>query len=403
VKFLLKMIERRRAKWEQGRLLKHWLPLFDAIDAFLFRRAENARRAPFVRDRVDIKRYMMMVVIALMPATIAAVYFWGWRCLLLIVISYAFGGAAEVLFSVIRKEEVNEGFLVTGILFPLTLPAATPWWVVALGVVFGVVIGKEIFGGTGKNFFNPALVARVFVYITFPSLTAGTGDQNVWDPNAANDGWPGGFAQWSSAAVEADAETEVDAASSATPLNAYRKWATAEDEAAREQALAERPSTTAMLLGNVRGSMGETSALLLVLGGVMLLVWRVASWRIVLSTLVTAAAFSGIMNAAGLEKFAPPVTTLLSGGLMLGAFFMATDPVSAPGTRQAHWAYGIIIGLMTVFIRGISGFPEGVMFAILFANVFASLLDYVVIQVRYRKRKARRLLVRQNTPHGRAA
>ena len=401
MKFLLKMIERRRAKWEQGRLLKHWLPLFDAIDAFLFRRAENARRAPFFRDRVDIKRYMMMVVIALMPATIAAVYFWGWGCLLLIVISYAFGGAAEVLFSVIRKEEVNEGFLVTGILFPLTLPAATPWWVVALGVVFGVVIGKEIFGGTGKNFFNPALVARVFVVITFPSLTAGTGDQNVWDPNAANAGWPGGFVQWSSAAVETD--TEVDAASSATPLNAYKKWATAEDEAAREQALAERPTTMAMLLGNVRGSMGETSALLLILGGGMLIVWRVASWRIVLSTLVTAAAFSGIMNAAGLEKFAPPVTTLLSGGLMLGAFFMATDPVSAPGTRQAHWVYGIIIGLMTVFIRGISGFPEGVTFAILFANVFASLLDYVVIQVLYRKRKARRLAVQASSPQGRAA
>ena len=127
MKFLQRFLEKRHENWEKSRLLRPWIPLLDAIDAFLLRRAENAREAPFFRDRIDIKRYMMMVVIALMPATIAAVYFWGWRCLLLIVVSYAFGGTAEVLFSVVRKEEVNEGFLVTGILFPLTLSAATPW------------------------------------------------------------------------------------------------------------------------------------------------------------------------------------------------------------------------------------------------------------------------------------
>jgi Na+-transporting NADH:ubiquinone oxidoreductase subunit B len=319
-------------------------------------------------------------VIGLMPATIAAVYFWGWRCLLLIVLSYAFGGATEVLFSVVRKEEVNEGFLVTGLLFPLTLPAATPWWVVALGIVFGVVIGKEIFGGTGKNFFNPALVARVFVYISFPALTASPAESDhVWNANAADAGWPGGFTHWSS--------TAVDATTSATPLSARKLWAKAEDEATRVTAAEDIPTTRALLLGNVRGSMGETSALLLALGGVMLIVWRIASWRIVVSTLVSAAAFSGIMNAAGYQTFAPPVFTLLSGGLMLGAFFMATDPVSAPGIRQAHYVYGIVIGVMTGLIRGISGFPEGVMFAILFANVFASLMDYVVLQTRYRRRK----------------
>ena len=290
MKFLQRFLEKRHANWEKSRLLRPWIPLLDAIDAFLLRRAENAREAPFFRDRIDVKRYMMMVVIALMPATIAAVYFWGWRCLLLIVISYAFGGTAEVVFSVVRKEEVNEGFLVTGLLFPLTLPAATPWWIVALGIVFGVVIGKEIFGGTGKNFFNPALVARVFVYISFPALTASPAETDaVWNANAANAGWPGGFVHWSS--------TEVDATTSATPLNARKMWAKAEDEAAREESAKDIPTYRALLLGNVRGSMGETSAVLLLAGGVMLVVWRIASWRIIVSTLVSAAAFSGIMNA----------------------------------------------------------------------------------------------------------
>jgi len=379
--FLRRFIEQRHEKWARSRMLRAWLPLLDAIDGFLFRKAANARVAPFFRDRIEIKRYMMMVVIGLTPATIAAVYFWGWRCILLIVISYVFGGAAEVLFSVVRKEEVNEGFLVTGLLFPLTLPAATPWWVVALGVVFGVVIGKEIFGGTGKNFFNPALVARVFVYICFPVQTASA---VIWAPNAADDGWPGGFAQWTTVETQA---ADVDGVSSATPLAARKRWAKAADENKPELAK-DIPGLRPMFLGNIRGSMGETSALLLILGGLLLIACRIASWRITLATLASAALFSGVMHAAGLELFAPPLYTLLGGGMMLGAFFMTTDPVSAPGTTQAQWFYGLIIGTVSVLIRSVSGFPEGVMFAILLANVFSSLLDYMVMQKRYRRRKA---------------
>jgi Na+-transporting NADH:ubiquinone oxidoreductase subunit B len=215
---------------------------------------------------------------------------------------------------------------------------------VALGIVFGVVIGKEIFGGTGKNFFNPALVARVFVYISFPLQTASA---NAWPPNAAELGWPGGFARWETTALK------VDATSSATPLSARKAWAKAEDEAGREAAAKDIPSNWALFLGNVRGSMGETSALLLALGGLMLVVWRIASWRIIVSTLASAAAFSAIVHAAGLKSFAPPLFTLLSGGLMLGACFMAIDPVSAPATRQAHWLYGCVIGVMTSMIRSL--------------------------------------------------
>lgn len=383
MKFLRRFLERRHAKWQQSRLLKPWLPLLEAMDAFLFRRAENARVAPFFRDRIEIKRYMMMVVIGLAPATVAAVYFWGWHCVLLIAVSYLFGGAAEVLFSVVRKEEVNEGFLVTGILFPLILPAATPWWVVALGVVFGVVLGKEIFGGTGKNFFNPAIVARVFVFICFPVQTAGAA---IWDANAAKEGWPGGFARWSSASLEADAV--VDGVSSATPLAIRKQWAKATDEAARADLRQAFPSVKAMFLGTVRGSMGETSAVLLLAGGVLLVVCRIASWRIILATLVSGAAFSGAMHLAGLRLFAPPLYTLLAGGYMLGAFFMATDPVSAPGTKQAQWFYGAIIGVATVTIRSISGYAGGMMFAILLANVFSPLMDTMVMRKRYRRRKA---------------
>jgi Na(+)-translocating NADH:ubiquinone oxidoreductase B subunit len=379
VKFLRKILERQHKRWENSRLLKPWLPLLEAMDAFLFRRAENARVAPFFRDRIEIKRYMMIVVIGLAPATVAAVYFWGWHCVLLIAVSYLFGGAAEVIFSVVRKEEVNEGFLVTGILFPLILPAATPWWVVALGVVFGVVIGKEIFGGTGKNFFNPAIVARVFVFICFPVQTAGAA---IWDANAAREGWPGGFARWSSAAVD------VDAVSSPTPLAARKQWAKAEAGPGRAKLKEAIPDLKPMFLGDVRGSMGETSAVLLILGGVFLVVCRIASWRIILATLVSGAAFSGAMHLAGLRLFAPPLYTLLAGGYMLGAFFMATDPVSAPGTKQAQWFYGVIIGVATVTIRSISGYAGGMMFAILLANVFSPLMDYMVMRKRYRRRKA---------------
>jgi Na+-transporting NADH:ubiquinone oxidoreductase subunit B len=376
--FLRNFMARRLEKWRQSRLLKPWLPLLEATDAFLFRRAENARVAPYFRDRIDIKRYMMMVVIGLMPATIAAVYFWGWRCIFIIFISYLFGGATEVIFSVVRKEEVNEGFLVTGLLFPLTLPAATPWWVVALGIVMGVVLGKEIFGGTGKNMLNPALVARVIVYICFPVQTAGS---DIWDPNAADAGWPGGFGRWSSGTVQ------VDSVSSATPLAARKQWAKSPEGPGKDELKKAIPGYGPLFWGNVRGSMGETSALLLIAGGVMLVVWRIASWRIIVSTIAAGAAFSWALHAAGLELFAPPLFTLLAGGYLLGAFFMATDPVSAPGTKQAQWIYGVLIAVGTVTIRSISGYAGGMMFAILLANIFAPLMDYVVMQVRYQRRK----------------
>jgi len=380
MKFLRRIVERQYARFEKSRLLRPWVPLLEAVDSFLWRKSGNALEAPFFRDRIDIKRFMIVVVVGLMPATVAAFYFWGWRCVWLIFISYLFGGATEVLFSVVRKETVSEGFLVTGLLFPLTVPAATPWWVVALGVVFGCTIGKEIFGGTGHNVFNPALVARAFVYICFPLQTAGA---DIWEPNAANAGWPGGFARWSSATVE------VDSVSSATPLAARKQWAKATDEATREALAKELPSLRAMFLGNVRGSMGETSAVLLIAGGLFLIACRIASWRIVLGIVASGAAFSAVMHyGAGLRVFAPPVFTLLSGGYLLGAFFMATDPVSGPGTKQAQWVYGILIGVAAVTIRSISGYAGGMMFAILLANVFAPLMDYIVMQQRYRRRKA---------------
>jgi len=250
---------------------------------------------------------------------------------------------------------------------------------VALGVVFGVVIGKEIFGGTGKNFFNPALVARVFVYICFPVQTAAAG---IWYPNAATEGWPGGFAHASTKGMI------VDSVSSATPLAARKQWAKAEAGPVKDELKEAIPDLKPMFLGTVRGSMGETSAVLLLAGGLLLVVCRIASWRIILATLVTGAAFSGAMHAAGLRLFAPPLYTLLAGGYMLGAFFMATDPVSAPGTKQAQWFYGAIIGVATVTIRSISGYAGGMMFAILLANVFSPLMDYLVMRTRYRRRRA---------------
>jgi Na+-transporting NADH:ubiquinone oxidoreductase subunit B len=272
-------------------------------------------------------------------------------------VTFIVGGFWEVLFASVRKHEINEGFFVTSVLFALTLPATIPLWQVALGISFGVVIAKEVFGGTGRNFLNPALSGRAFLYFAYPAQISGDA---IW---TAVDGFSG--ATWlSQAASGVVKDWSLDAS-----------WWDA-------------------FFGNIQGSMGEVSTLAIMLGGLFIIYLRIASWRIVLGVLLGGAAFSLLLNFIGSSTnamFAMPwYWHLVTGGFAFGMMFMATDPVSASFTNQGKWAYGILIGAMCVMIRVLNpAFPEGMMLAILFANLWAPLFDYFVAQNNIKRRIAR--------------
>ncbi len=296
---------------------------------------------------------MTFVVIALIPATIAGVYFYGLRVLAIIATSYIFGGMTEVVFSVARKKPIHEGFLVTGLIFPLILPPTVPLWMVAVGVVFGVFFGKEVFGGTGRNIFNPALVGRVFLSLAFPEFFT-----SMWHKPFFKG--LGGLLRYT-----------TDAVTSATPLIDFKS----------AQVLTDLPS---LLFGAAPGSIGETFRIGIIIGGLLLIIIKISDWRIPLSYILTAGVFSLFGHQISASHFAPPLFQILSGGLLFGAFFMATDPVTAPLTFKGKWVYGILLGALTVLIRGLTGFVEGVMFAILLMNAVAPLIDTAVINIKFK-------------------
>lgn len=357
MKFLLDIFKAVRPTFEKGGRLSPFKSVFDAMENFFFAPAAVTLTAPHVRDPLDIKRLMSMVIIAVVPSLFAAFYFFGWRLVPMIIVSYAAGGAVEVAFAMIRKEEINEGFLVTGMLFPLILPPTLPLWMVGLGVAFGVFVGKELFGGTGRNIFNPAIVGRCFLALAYPAAMSGN-----W--TTAGGGLTGRMLQYISS-------SSVDAVSTATPLVLAKQG--------------ELVSLFKMLLGNTSGSIGETSAIAIILGGVFLLLTRVANWRTVVSILASAMILAGIFHYSQPDKFAPALWHLCAGGLLFGAFFMATDPVTSPVTNIGKWFYGIIIGVITVLIRNFTGYVEGVMFAILLGNIAAPIIDEIVTSVRLRR------------------
>lgn len=364
-------------------VLRQLHPLYDALDTFLFDPNELTTTAPHVRDAMNLKRYMILVVVCLGPPTMMAVYHGGLRALAIILTSYAVGGAIESVFAVARREPINEGFLVTGMLFPLTLPVTTPLWQVGLGIAFGVVFGKEVFGGTGHNLFNPALVARCFLLLAYPvdispdkwvAPAAGpTGQVMHYFYAGVHEGRRAIFDLFDGSALP----HAVDAISGATPLGAAAVggW----------PAVQEQFTTLQMFLGQIPGSLGETSALACLLGGLLLCGMKIANWRVPFSMLGTVAAMSAVLyywvnpllgaDVAPAALFEPPVFHLFAGGMMLGAFFMATDPVSSPTTDRARYLYGIVIGIGAVLIRELTGYPEGVMFAILLGNLCAPTLD----------------------------
>lgn len=304
---------------------------------------------------------MRKVLISLIPIIIASVWLFGWRAAALIAVSTAAGTLTEWIFKRKEGKPVTEAVFVSSVLYALTLPPRTPFWVAALGIAFGIVFAKEVFGGFGRNVFNPALVGRAFVYVNFPAFLT-----IQWTHPAT--GFPGGFAQWLGPAA--------DTLSTATPLLTYRSSGTAE-------------SLLNGLMGTTAGSLGETSALLILLAAVYLVVTKTASWEIMTATVLGFLITDTAFYLSGFSQVPGPLFGLLSGGLLFGAVFMATDPISSPKTQKGKWIYGLLIGLVTVIIRGFALFAGGMMFAILVANTFVPILDEAVKAYEGRTAKGR--------------
>ncbi len=383
-------MDRIRPLFAPGGRFHRLHPIFEAGDTFIFTPADVTAGPPHIRDAVDLKRWMIMVIIALAPCLLFGIYnagrqyhlanavatasFWDhwWRGAIIVLpivfVSYAVGGFWEVLFAIVRKHEINEGFLVTGLLFPLTLPPTVPLWQVALGISFGVVIGKEIFGGTGFNVLNPALTARAFLF--FAHAPQMTGDR-VWT-------------------VLADPARAAEGFSGATPLAVAAAAPKGSDIFA---ALREAGFTwQGMALGFEGGSIGETSLIPIAVGALILILTGVGAWRIMaggmLGLIVTTTLFNALAGPAYLPYLALPWTWhLVMGSFAFGLVFMATDPVSAAATNVGKWIYGFLIGALVVLVRVANpAFPEGVMLSILFMNVMAPLVDYIVVQAHIRSR-----------------
>lgn len=297
---------------------------------------------------------MKTVLYALVPASVASIYFFGWRALAMIAIVNIFGFLAEYVFARHYKEPVNSSVFVTNLLFALTLPPSLPLWMATVGIVFAVVFGKMVFGGFGKNIFNPALVGRAFIYVTFAGYMTGT-----WiEPSTS---LLGGLMSW-----------QPDAVTSATVLmtGEIDTW-----------------FYLKAFLGNIPGSLGETSALAVMAGGIYLYWKKIANRSIIHWTFLSMVIFQAIFRYFGFTKI-DPLTSVLAGGFMLGLFFMATDPVSAPKKKEAQIVYGIMIGTLTSLIRTFSVWPEGMMFAILLANMFAPVTDLAVTNYQKKKKAA---------------
>lgn len=376
-----------RPKFEEGGKLHAFHSLFDAMDTFFYTPEQTTVSGCHIRDAVDNKRTMFTVIIALIPALLFGMYnigyqhylslgqvscycdnFWGnlgygfLKILPMLLVSYIVGLGIECIFAQIRKHEVSEGYFVTGMLIPLICPPDVPLWQLAIAVAFAVIIGKEVFGGTGYNFLNPALVARAFLFFSYPSQMSG---DTVW---IAEQG---------------------DAISGATPLGEMLAGG-----------VTPHASVLDMFLGFIPGSVGETSVIAILIGAVILLVTGIASWRIMFSIFAGGAAMGLVFNMIGANPYMemPFYYHFLIGGFMFGAVFMATDPVTAAQTNTGKYIYGALIGIMAVLIRVLNpAYPEGMMLSILLLNVFAPLIDYYVVDANIRRRAKRaKLLVKNN-------
>jgi len=394
MKFIEKAVDKARVPFEKGGKLERYYYLFEAFESFLFVSKDTTlSKGVQIRDNVDLKRFMMTVIYSLLPALIFGIYNVGYqyyqatglvptgswdiwwigiqRVVPIIIVAYVAGlFIAEFTFSAIRQHPINEGYLVTGLLIPLVMPPTIPLWQVALASIFAVVIAKEAFGGTGMNVLNVALVARAFLYFAYPGYMSG--DQ-VW--------------------VYLGGHAAIDGFSGATPLSLAA--ATVESGQSVLSTLATHGdvySLSNMFYGFIPGSIGETSTLMILIGAVVLIATGVGSWRIILSGFAGAYAMALILHLTGANPYAAmnPVYHLVMGGLAFGIVFMATDPVTASQTNTGKWIYGAMIGILTIIIRVLNpAYPEGIMLAILFMNVFAPLIDYYVVGANKKRRLKR--------------
>lgn len=398
---LRRFLDRIEPQFQKGGPYEKYYALYEMVDTFIYSPADVTRGSPHVRDAIDLKRVMSYVVVATFPVLLLMLWNTGfqansamaqigmsegegWRHALMSLFGLGYdpnsivgnmfhgllyflpmyittlvaGGICEVIFAAVRNHEVNEGFLVSSMLYTLTLPPSTPLWMVALGIIFGVVLGKEVFGGTGKNFLNPALTGRAFLYFAYPASMSGDA---VW--------------------------TAVDGYTGATPLSLAASGGV---EAIKEAGY----SWSQTFFGMMPGSIGETSTLAILIGAAFLIYTRVANYRIIFGVFLGMVATTLLFNAIGSDTnpmFSVPwYWHMTIGGMAFGMVFMATDPVSAAMTDKGRWIYGILIGFMAVLIRVVNpAFPEGIMLAILFGNMFAPLIDHFVVQANVKRRLKR--------------
>ena len=377
---LKKILDNMKPTFSEGGKLSAFGSLFDAAETFFYVPNETAKpRGAQIHDAIDSKRSIFFVVIALIPAILFGMWNIGYQhyniigeestliCNFLyglavilpkIIVSYAVGLGIEIAIAQYKKEEVHEGFFVTGILIPLIVPVNCPLWIIAVATAFAVVFAKEVFGGTGMNIFNPALVTRAFLFFAYPTMMSG---DKVWVNENYIDSITG----------------TVDGISAATPLGQL---------AAGEPVTYDAMDT---IIGTIPGSIGETSFIAIMLGALILIWAGIASWKIILSTFIGGALLAYLLPYSGAENF-EWWEQLTVGGFAFGAVFMATDPVTSPRTEGGKWIFGFLIGAMAIIIRVLNpGYPEGMMLAILLMNVFAPLFDYFFVQSNINKRAKR--------------
>jgi Na+-transporting NADH:ubiquinone oxidoreductase subunit B len=388
MKILKAFFDSQRIHFEKGGKFEKLYPFFESIESIFFASAQVTEAVPHVRDNLDVKRYMALVIFALLPHLFFGIFNAGhqsqlaagqslslipvvirglWIVMPLVIVSYVVGFFWEILFAVVRKHEISEGLFVSAMLFPLILPPTLPLWQAALGISFGIVIGKEIFGGTGRNFLNPALTGRAFLYFAYPAQNSG----DVWT------------------AVGTGTATAIDSLTGATPL----AIAAVTETGIVEQVLMDKGYTLSKLFfGLYPDSIGASSTFLCIIGGTFLMLIGVASYRIIFGDIIGMLFMGFLLNLIATPNAMPyfslnPFYHLLIGGSAFGIAYMTTDPVSAPDINGARWIYGFFIGALTVLIRVFNpAFPEGIMLAILFMNIFAPLLDHIAIRIRLSRR-----------------
>lgn len=381
MKALRNYLDKIKPQFKEGGKFEKLHSTFDAIETFLFVPDKTTFKGSHIRDVIDLKRTMSMVIIAMIPALLFGIWNTGYQHFLslgqevdfmqiigygllkvipIVAVSYIAGLGVEFIFAQIRHEEVNEGFLVSGMLIPLVMPVDVPLWMVAIATIFAVIIGKEAFGGTGMNVFNPALLARAFIFFAYPAKISG------------DTIWTGGLTK---------GEGVIDGFSGATPLSK-----------AASGAIDQIPSLHDLFFGFIPGSIGETSKLAILIGAAILIITGIGSWRIMLAGLLGGVTMTLIFNAFAANAYMTlsPLTQVMMGSFLFGMVFMATDPVTASQTNRGKWIYGFLAGLFAIMIRVFNpAYPEGVMLSILLMNAFAPLIDYYVVEANIKKRLKR--------------